>query len=66
MNSFSFVVELYNALCSVYEKMKEKIEEVGRTLTGFKAKVSAWGKSIGLKGNRNIQKGYIIHKTVNS
>ena len=51
------VVLLSYALCSVYEKMKEKIEEVGRSLTGFKAKVSAWGKSMGLRGNRNIQKG---------
>ena len=45
------------ALCSVYEKMKEKMEEVGRSLTGFKAMVSAWGKDIGLRGNQNIQKG---------
>ena len=43
--------------CSVYEKMKEKIEEIGRGLTGIKAKVSAWGRDIGLRGNRNIQKG---------
>ncbi|XP_065884226.1 long-chain-fatty-acid--CoA ligase ACSBG2-like [Dysidea avara] len=41
----------------VWEKMKEKMEEIGRTLTGFKAKVSAWGKGIGLRGNQNIQKG---------
>ena len=45
------------ALCSVYEKMKEKMEEVGRSLTGFKAMVSAWGKDIGLRGNQNMQKG---------
>lgn len=44
-------------LSSVYEKMKEKMEEIGRTITGFKAKVSAWGKGVGLRGNRNIQKG---------
>jgi len=41
----------------VYEKMKEKMEEVGRSITGFKAKVSAWGRDVGLRGNRNIQKG---------
>ena len=51
------VLLLSYALCSVYEKMKEKMEEIGRSLTGFKAKVSAWGKNIGLRGNRNIQKG---------
>ena len=44
-------------LYSVYEKMREKMEEVGRSLTGFKAKVSAWGKDVGLRGNQNIQKG---------
>ena len=42
---------------SVYEKMKEKMEEVGRTITGFKAKVSRWAREIGLRGNQNIQKG---------
>jgi len=49
---------VWNCLFSrVWEKMKEKMEEVGRTLTGFKAKVSAWGKGVGLRGNQNIQKG---------
>lgn len=33
------------------------MEEVGHSITGFKAKVSAWGKRIGLRGNQNIQKG---------
>jgi len=42
---------------SVYEKMKEKMEEVGRTITGFKAMVSRWAREIGLRGNQNIQKG---------
>ena len=44
-------------LSSVYEKMKEKMEEVGRTITGFKKKVSTWARDIGLRGNRNIQNG---------
>ena len=44
-------------LCSVYEKMKEKMEEVNQSLIGFKAMVSAWSKDIGLRGNQNIQKG---------
>lgn len=50
-------ISLTGRLFSVYEKMKEKMEEVGRSLTGFKAKVAGWGKGIGLRGNQNIQKG---------
>jgi len=42
---------------SVWEKMKEKMEEIGRSLTGFRAKISAWGRGIGFRGNQNIQKG---------
>ena len=47
----------YALLSSVYEKMKEKMEEIGHSNTGFKAKVSTWSKIIGLQGNKNIQKG---------
>ena len=42
---------------SVFEKMKERMEEIGHTVTGFKAKVSSWGRGIGLRGNRSIQEG---------
>ena len=45
-------------LSSVFEKMKEKMEEIGQTITGFKAKISAWGKGIGLRSNKAIQEGY--------
>ena len=45
----------YALLSSVYEKIKEKIEEKDRSTTGFKAKVATWGKGIGLRGNNNIQ-----------
>ncbi|XP_065884225.1 long-chain-fatty-acid--CoA ligase ACSBG2-like [Dysidea avara] len=44
----------------VWEKMKEKMEEIGRTITGFKAKISAWGRGVGLRGNQNIQKGQSV------
>ena len=47
----------YIVLSSVYEKMKEKMEEVGRSISGFKARISAWGKGVGLRGNRAIQEG---------
>ena len=47
----------YVLLSSVYEKMKEKMEEIGRSITGFKAKVATWSKGVGLRGNKNIQKG---------
>ena len=33
------------------------MEEIGRSITGFKAKIGAWGKGVGLQGNKNIQKG---------
>ena len=46
----------YVLLSSVYEKMKEKIE-IGHSTTGFKARMSTWSKGIGLRGNKNIQKG---------
>ena len=44
-------------LFSVYEKMKEKMEEVNRELTGVKAMLFSWARGIGLRGNQNIQKG---------
>ena len=50
-------MSIYHPISSVYEKMKEKIEEVGRSITGAKAKVSRWARDIGLRGNQNIQKG---------
>lgn len=37
--------------------MREKMEEIGRSITGIKAKIGAWGKGVGLRGNKNIQKG---------
>ena len=53
-------------LFSVFEKMKEKMEEIGQTITGFKAKIASWGRGIGLRGNRAIQEGYgyILNKLI--
>ena len=47
----------YVLLSSVYEKIKEKVEEKDRSITGFKAKVATWSKGIGLQGNKNVQIG---------
>ena len=45
--------------CRVYEKMMEKMQEVGSTITGFKKTLAQWAKKKGLQGNLNIQKKYI-------
>ena len=40
----------------VYEKMMEKMLEVGASLTGMKRRLSVWAKKKGLQGNQNKQK----------
>ena len=51
------LVKAIDLLFSVYEKMKEKMEEVNRELSGVKAMLFSWARDIGLRGNQNIQKG---------
>jgi long-chain-fatty-acid--CoA ligase ACSBG len=41
----------------VWEKIMERIQVQGRTLTGFKKWLSGWAKGKALEGNRNIEKG---------
>ena len=43
-------------VCRVYEKIMEKMQEVGSTITGLKKRLSEWAKKKGLQGNQNIQK----------
>ena len=42
---------------SVWEKMMERMKEVGATITGFKRTLADWAKRKGLEGNQNKQKG---------
>ncbi|ESO92499.1 hypothetical protein LOTGIDRAFT_120433, partial [Lottia gigantea] len=37
----------------VWEKMMDKLLEIGRNNKGLKLKIATWAKSIGLKGNKN-------------
>jgi long-chain-fatty-acid--CoA ligase ACSBG len=47
---------LFFGVPRVYEKMMDKMQEVGASLTGMKRKLSVWAKKKGLQGNQNIQK----------
>ena len=41
----------------VWEKMEEKIKQIGKTTTGLKKHISKWAKNIGLNSGYSIQKG---------
>ena len=41
----------------VWEKIMEKLQEVGQSTTGMKRRIARWAKGIGLQGNINIEKG---------
>eukprot|EP01086_Lenisia_limosa_P002771 TRINITY_DN16785_c0_g1_i1.p1 TRINITY_DN16785_c0_g1~~TRINITY_DN16785_c0_g1_i1.p1 ORF type:complete len:660 (+),score=194.25 TRINITY_DN16785_c0_g1_i1:39-1982(+) len=41
----------------VWEKMMEKMKEIGAKTTGAKKSIATWAKSIGLESNRNLQEG---------
>ena len=43
----------------VWEKMQEKMVEIARQNSGFKRKVAAWAKDIGLRGNLSKMNGYV-------
>ncbi len=42
---------------SVWEKMMERMKEVGASITGFKRTLADWAKRKGLEGNQNKQRG---------
>lgn len=44
----------------VYEKIMDRMQEVGSTITGFKKSLAEWAKKKGLEGNRNFQKKYVV------
>lgn len=41
----------------VYEKIMEKMKEIGQTVTGLKRKVANWAKGVALQGNMNLENG---------
>ena len=44
----------------VYEKIMEKLKEIGQSVTGMKRKVANWAKGVALQGNINIEQGYVL------
>ena len=53
-------VTCWLALTSVWEKMMERMRDIGSTITGYKRKLADWGKRKALEGNLNKQKGSVI------
>ena len=43
----------------VYEKIMEKLKEIGQSVTGVKRKIGNWAKGVALRGNMNLEKGYV-------
>ena len=43
-------------LTRVYEKMMERMQELGATVTGAKKVLADWAKRKGLEGNKNFLK----------
>ncbi|KAJ7326101.1 Long-chain-fatty-acid--CoA ligase acsbg2 [Desmophyllum pertusum] len=41
----------------VYEKIMEKLKEIGQSVTGMKRKIGNWAKGVALQGNRNLEQG---------
>ena len=44
-------------LCSVWEKMKERLEETFTLIGGLKSRMLSWGRTIGIEGNKNLLNG---------
>ena len=40
----------------VWEKIMERLQEVGANITGIKKKLGDWAKGVGTKTGRNIQR----------
>jgi long-chain-fatty-acid--CoA ligase ACSBG len=51
---------LFFGVPRVYEKIMDKMQEAGASLTGLKRKLSVWAKKKGLQGNQNIQKNQSV------
>lgn len=43
----------------VYEKIMEKLKEIGQSVTGVKRKMANWAKGVALQGNINLEQGYV-------
>ena len=41
----------------VYEKIMEKLKELGQQVTGVKRKIGNWAKGVALQGNMNLEQG---------
>ena len=37
----------------------EKLKEIGQSVTGVKKKMANWAKGVALRGNMNLEKGYV-------
>ena len=48
----------YNAFVNrVYEKIMEKLKELGQQVTGVKKKIANWAKGVAQQGNINLEQG---------
>lgn len=43
----------------VFEKIMEKMKEIGQQVTGVKRKIGNWAKGVALRGNINLENGYV-------
>ena len=56
----NIIIEVLLCIFRVYEKMMEKMREIGSSITGFKRTLSEWAKKKGLQGNRSLQKKLVV------
>ena len=50
------VLYICTVVFRVYEKIMERMQEIGSTVTGFKRTLADWAKKKGLEGNQNFIK----------
>ena len=43
----------------VWEKMQEKMREVGKSVTGMKKRIAEWAKGVGYRGSMSKMNGYV-------
>lgn len=48
---------LFFGVPRVYEKIMEKLKEIGQSVTGIKRKMANWAKGVALQGNINLEQG---------
>ena len=48
----------------VWEKIAEKMKEIGKNTTGLKRRIAMWAKDIGYRGNISLQSGWVGGATV--